>query len=293
MKERTRGIIYTTVAFSAWGVLPLYWKALGSVSALEILAHRILWSFAFIAVVLLIQRKPYVFKYLRDVRNRQTLLIMSGLIGLNWFIYVFAVNSDRIVEASLGYYINPILSVILGVMILKERMNALQVIAFILACSGVLYLTLDYGKFPWVAVVLACAFALYGLLKKTTQIDAMPGLLIETMILSPIALAIIVYQILVGKGVLITLSPRMGLLIVFAGVVTTLPLYWFAQGARRIRLSSVGFLQYIAPTLMLFMGVFLYREIFTTAHQISFGLVWCGLLLYTLSVLRDSRARPD
>ncbi|UCD20427.1 MAG: EamA family transporter RarD [candidate division WOR-3 bacterium] len=289
MKERTRGILYTTVAFSAWGVLPLYWKALGSVTALEILAHRILWSFAFIAVVLLIQRKPLLFKYLKDVRTRQKLLLMSGLIGLNWFIYVFAVNSGRIVEASLGYYINPILSVILGVIILKERMNALQVIAFILACSGVLYLTLDYGKFPWVAVVLACAFALYGLLKKTTEIDAMPGLLIETMILSPIALAIIVYQTLIGKGALTSLSPRTGLLIVCAGVVTTLPLYWFAQGARRIRLSSVGFLQYIAPTLMLLLGVFLYREIFSTAHQISFGLVWSGLLLYTWSVLRDSR----
>jgi chloramphenicol-sensitive protein RarD len=289
ISERTRGIIYTTVAFSAWGVLPLYWKALGSVSAMEILAHRILWSFAFISIVLLIQKKFCVLRYLMDAKSRRALLLTSGLIGINWFTYVYAVNSERIVETSLGYYINPILSVILGIVILKERMNLMQVIAFVLACLGVVYLTLDYGKFPWIAVLLACAFALYGLLKKTAGIEAMPGLLIETMFLSPVALAIIVYQTMMGRGTLINLSPRIDLLLILAGVVTTLPLFWFAQGAKRIRLSNVGFLQYIAPTLMLCVGVFLYHEIFTTAHQISFGLVWCGLFLYTLSMVRGSR----
>jgi len=288
IKERRRGIIYTAVAFSAWGVLPLYWKALGSVPAIEIFAHRILWSFTFIAIILAIQGKICVFGFLKDVRSRKTLLLTSGLIGLNWFTYVYAVNSERIVEASLGYYINPILSVILGIAILKERLNFMQVVAFLLACSGVVYLTLDYGKFPWIAVLLACAFALYGLLKKTADIDSMSGLMIETMLLSPIALAVIVYQTLMGRGTLLSFSLHRDLLLVFAGVVTTLPLYWFAQGAKRIRLSSVGFLQYIAPTLMLCIGVFVYREAFTTAHQISFGLVWCGLFLYTLNLIRGS-----
>jgi chloramphenicol-sensitive protein RarD len=260
------------------------------VSAVEILAHRILWSFVFIVIILAVQKKIHVFRLLAEGRSRKTLLVTSGLIGLNWFTYVYAVNSERIVEASMGYYINPILSVILGIVILKERLNLMQVLAFVLACSGVVYLTLDYGKFPWIAVLLACAFALYGLLKKTADIDPMSGLMIETMLLSPIALAIIVYKALIGRGSLLSVSLHRDFLLIFAGVVTTLPLYWFAHGAKRIRLSSVGFLQYIAPTLMLGIGVFVYREIFTTAHQISFGLVWCGLSLYTLNLMRGSNA---
>jgi chloramphenicol-sensitive protein RarD len=289
-RRRRHGIAYTAVAFFAWGVLPFYWKALGEVPALEILAHRILWSFVFITVVLAIQKKFFVRRLLSDKNTRRALLLTSGLIGLNWFTYVYAVNSERIVEASMGYYINPILSVFLGIIILKERLNLLQLVAFLLACAGVVYLTLDYGRFPWISVLLACAFALYGLLKKTTDVDSMPSLMIETMFLAPIAVFIVTYQTLTGRGALFSLSPGSDLLLIGAGVVTTMPLYWFAQGTRRIRLSSVGFLQYIAPSLMLLIGVFAYNETFTSAHLISFGLVWCGLILYTISLMRGSGA---
>ncbi|UCD06582.1 MAG: EamA family transporter RarD [candidate division WOR-3 bacterium] len=288
--RRRQGIIYTAVAFFAWGVLPFYWKAVGQVPALEILAHRILWSFAFITVVLAIQKKVAVRRLLHDRSKRRALLITSCLIGLNWFMYVYAVNSERIVEASMGYYINPILSVFLGIIILKERLNLLQVVAFLFACAGVFYLTLDYGRFPWISVVLACAFALYGLFKKTTDVESLSGLMIETMFLSPVAAFIIIYQALVGRGALLNASVGSDLLLIGAGVVTTMPLYWFAQGTKRIRLSSVGFLQYIAPSLMLLIGVFVYHEVFTSAHLISFGLVWCGLALYTISLMRGAGA---
>ena len=295
MKERIReyriGIVYTTVAFFVWGVLPFYWKALGSVPAFEILAHRILWSFAFTTIVLVVRRNIHLRELLKDPTTRKSLLITSGLIGLNWFTYVYAVNSERLIEASMGYYINPLLSVCLGIVVLKERLNLLQIIAFLLACAGVLYVTVDYGKFPWIAVVLACAFALYGLFKKTTKVESMPGLMIETLILSPAAFGVVFYQMLMGRGALFSMSLSTDSFLIVAGVVTVLPLYWFAQGAKRIPLSSVGFLQYIAPTLMLVISIFVYRETFTRAHLVSFGFIWVALTLYSLTLVKASRAK--
>ena len=294
MKERVRqyrkGIVYTTVAFFAWGVLPFYWKALGAVPAFGILAHRILWSFVFITIVLAVRRNTQVKGLLKDPRSRKSLLVTSALIGLNWFTYVYAVNSGHIVEASMGYYINPLVSVFLGIVILKERLDLLQIFSIVLACGGVLYLTMDYGKFPWIAVLLACAFGLYGLFKKTSNLQSLPSLMIETMLLSPLALGIIVYQASISRGSFFSISIKTDFLLIFAGVITTLPLYWFAQGAKRIPLSSVGFLQYIAPTLMLCIGVFVYNETFTRAHLISFGLIWIALVLYSLTLVRTSRS---
>jgi len=297
MKARIReyrlGIVYTTIAFFVWGVLPFYWKALGSVPALEILAHRILWSFIFISIVLAFRKKKQFKQVLEDPMIRKRLGITSALIGLNWGTYVYAVNSERLVEASMGYYINPLLSVILGIVVLKERLNLLQIIAFLLACAGVLYVTVDYGRFPWIAVLLACAFALYGLFKKTTRVESLPGLLFETLVLSPVALAIVFYQIFVGRGALFSVSWNIDLFLILAGVVTVLPLYWFAQGAKRIPLSSVGFLQYIAPTLMLLIGVFIYHETFTQAHLVSFGFIWVALTLYSVTLVRKSRTKEN
>ncbi len=292
MTERVRqyrvGIVYATVAFFAWGMLPFYWKALGTLPALEILAHRVLWSFVFITVVLAVRKNIQLTTLLKDSKDRRSLVITSVLIGLNWLTYVYAVNSEHIIEASMGYYINPLVSVFLGIAILKERLDLLQVVSFVLACFGVLYLTVDYGRFPWIAVLLACSFGLYGLFKKTSNLRSLPSLMVETMFLSPLALGIIVYQALNGSGSFVSISMKTDFLLIFAGVVTTLPLYWFAQGAKRIPLSSVGFLQYIAPTLMLCIGVFFYNEIFTRAHLISFGLIWIALFLYSLTLMRKS-----
>jgi chloramphenicol-sensitive protein RarD len=289
VKRHKQGVIYTTVAFVAWGVLPFYWKILDFVPAVQILAHRIIWSFVFISIILVIRKKVLPAKTAMQVEGRKRLLLPSILIGINWFTYVYAVNSDRLVEASMGYYINPLLSVILGIVVLKERLNMLQIVAFLIACTGVLYLTIDYGKFPWIAVLLACAFALYGLFKKTTKVEPMPGLMLETLYLSPIALGIIFYGMIMGRGALFRISIGTDLFLIVAGVVTVMPLYWFAEGARRIPLSSVGFLQYIAPTLMLFIGIFVFREPFTGAHLVSFGLVWLALALYSLTLIGISR----
>jgi chloramphenicol-sensitive protein RarD len=286
IKQYRNGIIYTTVAFLAWGVLPFYWKALGAVPSFEILAHRILWSFVFISIILLFRGNIQVKRLLGDPGTRKSLIITGMLIGVNWFTYVYAVNSEHLVEASMGYYINPLLSVLLGIVVLKERLNLLQVIAFLLACMGVLYLTIDYGRLPWIALLLASAFALYGLFKKTMKVEPMPGLMIETLILLPVALGIVVYQMIIGRGAFLGISLMTDSLLIFAGVVTVLPLYWFAQGARRIPLSSVGFLQYIAPSLMLLIGVFVFREPFTHTHLVSFGFVWIALALYTLTLVR-------
>lgn len=286
VKQYRIGVIYTTIAFLAWGVLPFYWKALGAVPSFEILAHRILWSFVFISIVLLFRGNIQVKRLLGDSGTRKSLIITGTLIGVNWFTYVYAVNSERLVEASMGYYINPLLSVLLGIVVLKERLNLLQVIAFLLACTGVLYLTIDYGRLPWIALLLASAFALYGLFKKTLKVEPMPGLMIETLILLPAALGIVVYQMIGGRGAFLGVSLMTDSLLIFAGVVTVLPLYWFAQGARRIPLSSVGFLQYIAPSLMLLIGVFVFREPFTHTHLVSFGFIWVALALYTLTLVR-------
>lgn len=296
MKERVRqyriGVVYTAVAFFAWGILPFYWKALESVPAIEILVHRIIWSFVFTSIILIIRKRMFLRRLLMDAKSRRALILTGMLIGVNWFTYVYAVNSARIIEASMGYYINPLLSVFLGIVILKERLNLLQIIAFLLACGGVLYLTIDYGRFPWIALLLACAFGLYGLLKKTTKIESMSGLMIETMLLSPIALGILLFQALRGNIAILNVSRGTDLLLILAGVVTVLPLYWFAQGAKRIPLSSVGFLQYIAPTLMLVIGIFVYNETFTIAHLVSFGLIWIALVLYSLTLVRVSESPP-
>jgi chloramphenicol-sensitive protein RarD len=286
------GIAYTAVAFFAWGILPFYWKALKSVPSIEILAHRIIWSFVFTSIVLIVRKRMFLRKLLMDGQNRRALILTSGLIGVNWFTYVYAVNSARIVEASMGYYINPLLNVVLGIVILRERLNPLQVVAFLLACAGVMYLTIDYGRFPWIALLLACAFALYGLFKKTTKIESMSGLMIETMLLSPIALGILFFQALRGNIAILHLSRSIDFFLILAGLVTVLPLYWFAQGAKRIPLSSVGFLQYIAPTLMLVIGIFVYNEAFTRAHLISFVFIWVALGLYSLTLVRSSGLPP-
>lgn len=293
VREYRRGLAYTAIAFITWGVLPFYWKALKAVPAFEILGHRILWSFVFTGFIVAIGKRTVIRNLLSDAKNRASLFTTSLLIGVNWLTYVYAVNSDQIVEVSMGYYINPLLSVFLGIVFLKERLDLLQILAFVLAAIGVAYLTVTYGKFPWIAVVVASAFGLYGLFKKTSAGEALPGLMIETMLLSPIALGIIISQMVVGRGALFNISLSTDFLLIFAGVVTTLPLYWFAQGAKRIPLASVGFLQYITPTLMLCMAVFMYKETFTAGHLLSFGMIWIALALYTVTLMRTLNSQES
>lgn len=286
--ESLLGTLYSVSAFVLWGILPVYWKLLDMVPAGEILAHRIFWSAVFVVLVLLYSGRKNFLTLLLDTRKRISLILTGTLIGINWFTYIYAVHVDRIVEASMGYYINPLISIFLGLLVLKERLDRIQWIALILAMVGVLIVTYHFGRIPWIALVLSVTFGFYGLIKKMMNLDALSSLGVETLLLAPIAGGFIVVQAVKGTGSFLTAEFSVTGLLVFSGAITAIPLYWFAQGARRIPLSRIGFLQYIAPTLMLLIGVILYSEPFTAVHTVSFGFIWTALGLYTVSLIRRS-----
>ncbi|MGI6224990.1 MAG: EamA family transporter RarD [Peptococcales bacterium] len=283
-ENETTGLIYGILAYITWGVLPLYWKLLEEIPAIEILAYRIFWSFAFVGIILLATGN---WKSLVDVcksrRNIFLIFLCSSIISGNWGIYIWAVNSGQVVEASMGYYINPLVVFVFSVFILKERLNLWQVCAIGAATLGVLILTIQYGKFPWIALTLAVTFAVYGLIKKMINVDAMGGLALETAIIAPLALLYIIFRQVQGIGALGSVSIGTLLILLGSGVVTASPLLWFAQAARKLKFSTLGFLQYIAPTLSLFLGVIIFKEPFTSTHFFSFGFIWLGLVIYTLS----------
>ena len=271
-------------AFVAWGLLPVYWKALRSVPPQEILAHRIFWSFVFASFLLRRQNRWVEFKRtFRSLRNRWVCVLTAAIIGSNWFIYIWAVNHDHIVDTSLGYFINPLITVLLGVIFLRERMNRWQVTAFALASIGVGYLTFQYGRFPWIALSLALTFGFYGLLRKTARIESLIGLMAETGLLSLLAVTFILLLAVKGEGAAGRTSVWTHGQLIGAGLVTATPLLWYTMGVRRIKLSTAGFLQYLAPSMQLWLGVVVYGEAFTRTHLISFGLIWLALLVYSLS----------
>lgn len=278
------GNMYAIAAYTLWGLLPLYWKVLKSVPAGEILAHRIFWSFIFVGGIVMVQKRWSTMRtILKDGKLVRRIGLCTILISINWFLYIWAVNSDHIVEASMGYYINPLIVIVLGVIVLKEKLTRSQVISVVLAAIGVAIITIEYGKMPWIALGLALSFALYGLFKKLVNVDAIVSLGIETMLISPLALGFIVFQELSGVGALGTGSLTTVLFLMGAGFATATPLLWFGQGAQRIPLSTMGFYQYISPTMSLALGVFLFKEQFTGIHALSFGCIWAGLTIYTLS----------
>ncbi|WP_411954149.1 EamA family transporter RarD [Alkalibacillus sp. S2W] len=293
MTEERIGILYATFAYLLWGLLPLYWKLIEHVPAWEILAHRIFWSLAFMIVFILVIRRWHLL--VAEVKslftNAKTALGISAagiVISLNWVIYIWAVNSDHVLDASLGYYINPLISILFGLIFLKERFSSIQWVAIALAFIGVSYMTINLGSFPWAALALAMTFGIYGLLKKVVQLNAIFGLAIETMVVAPIAFIYIAGLEFSGGGALGS-SWGTTLILIGAGVATAIPLLLFAQGAKRIPLSLIGFLQYLAPTLMLLIGVFLYNEPFTSVHAVTFILIWLGLILYTYERVKHLR----
>lgn len=289
VSDSTIGTLYALSAFALWGILPVYWKLLTSLPPTEVLAHRVFWSAVFVVGLLMYMGKHNFVDLLRNAKYRVSLILTGALIGLNWFVYIFAVQTDRIVEASMGYYINPLISIFLGLIVLKERLSRLQWVALILALIGVLVIVIQHGRVPWIALVLSGSFGLYGLVKKMMNLDALSSLGIETLLLTPLAVVYIGTKAVNGTGSCVVSEPKVGILLICSGAITALPLYWFAQSARRIPLSRIGFLQYIAPTLMLAIGVGVYGESFTVTHMVSFGFIWFALVLYTISLLRRSR----
>jgi chloramphenicol-sensitive protein RarD len=275
-----KGIWYAVGAYVFWGLFPIYWKMLAGVPALQLLGHRIVWSFLLLTGVLLLFRQGREFR--RALTGRVLLIysIAAVLIGINWLTYVWSIGAGFIVETSLGYFINPLLSVLLGVIFLHERLRPLQWIPIGLAAAGVLYLTFAYGALPWIALTLAFTFGLYGLVKKTAPLGSFHGLTLETGILFLPALGFLLYLQFTGSAAFLHSAPLTDLMLFGAGAVTVIPLLLFASAARRIPLTTMGVLQYMNPTMQFLLGVLVYREPFNQHRLVGFAIVWAALILY-------------
>jgi chloramphenicol-sensitive protein RarD len=286
------GLLYGLAAYGWWGLVPLYFKAVADLPAVEILAQRIVWSVAFLAMVLAWARRwQDVARCFRDRRLLLTLLGSTVLIALNWLAYIYSVTSGQLVQSSLGYFILPLVSIALGMVWFKERLRPLQLAAVAVAAAGVLELTRANGELPWIAMVIAFSFGFYGLLRKRAAVDGLVGLSVEVALLLPVAAGYLCYLGLTGALSLGAQGAATDLLLVLSGVVTAVPLLCFGQAARRLPLSALGFLQYLSPTLALVLGVVLYEEEFGTKEAISFGLIWGALVVYSFDMARTLR-RP-
>jgi chloramphenicol-sensitive protein RarD len=278
-----KGILAGIGAYTLWGLFPIYWRWLEQDPAIEILAHRMVWSLAFMVALLTLQKEwRWLAEVGRDRRTVVTYILAAILLSLNWYIYIWAINAGYVVEASLGYFINPLVNFLLGVIFLGEKLRLGQVLAVILAGIGVLYLTLSYGSLPWISLALAISFGLYGLIKKTAVLESMHGFSLETMVLFLPALGYLLYRNATGVGAFGHQGWLITLLLVLAGPVTSIPLLMFGYAARKIPLSMLGFIQYITPTLQFLLGVFLYLEPFPKARMIGFIIIWLALGVYSL-----------
>ena len=287
--DKQIGAAYAILTYGSWGLLPIYWKLLDSASALEILAHRMLWSMVFVFALLTVQKRlNEILELFKTPKNFWLLMVTAILLGCNWFVYIYAVNTDQVIEASMGYYINPLLNVLMGFVFLKERLNLWQSLALGLAVLGVLNFLWDFGSLPWIALSLSFTFALYGLVRKVISVKPLVGLLIESVLLAPLAILMIGLWILDGSG---NFGKQWGtdLLLIGAGVVTSLPLLWFVNAAKRLRYSTMGFFQYLSPSMNLVLGIFLFNEPFTQTHMITFSLIWSGLAIFSINTFKDQK----
>ncbi|MDD2457978.1 MAG: EamA family transporter RarD [Eubacteriales bacterium] len=291
--EKSIGIATAIAAYTLWGFLPVYWKVLGDVPALEVLSHRIIWSLVFVALIIgLGQQWNRIRPIISDPHQVRLIILAAILIALNWGLFIWAVESDRLLDSSLGYYINPLIAVLLGVVIFKERLNPWQMLAIASAAIGVLILVIKAGRFPWLSFALALTFGIYGAIKKAVKATALVGLVLETAVLAPLALIYVFSRQTNGQGALGRSSLTVTLFLLGAGVATAIPLILFAYSAKRIPLSTLGITQYIAPTMMFFFGIFVYHEPFSLINGISFAFIWLALAIYSLSqtkVLRRIR----
>jgi chloramphenicol-sensitive protein RarD len=281
MMMRYGGVAAAVAAYLCWGVLPAYWKLLQEVPAYEVLGHRMAWSLVLtLSVILVLGKWARFLRAARERRNLQLFTATSLLLAVNWLLYIWAVQTGYIVEASLGYFINPLINVLFGMLFFGERMRAPQWAAIVLAALGVLYLTVYYGRFPWIALVLGVTFAIYGLLHKKTPLAPLDGLCLETAVLFVPTLVLLLGLEMAGAGSFGHIGLGGSLLLAGAGIITTVPLLLFGYAAQQIPLSTLGFLQYLAPSINLIIGVFVYHEDFGPARIIGFCLIWSGLALF-------------
>jgi chloramphenicol-sensitive protein RarD len=276
-----RGFAFALAAYLFWGVFPLYFKALRGVEAPEILAHRVAWSAVFLAVLVTLQRrwKEYA-RAFGSLHSFGVYALSTTLVTVNWLLYIWTVVSGHILDASLGYFINPLVSVLLGAIFLRETLRPRQVMAVGLAATGVLLLVLRAGRFPWLALALALSFGGYGLVRKKANIDPVVGLLVETTLITPLAVGLIALRAWEGRGAL-GRDLATTVLLLLAGVVTAVPLIWFAHGVKNLRLATMGLLQFLAPTMQFLIAVSVFHEPFTSAHAVAFSCIWASLAIYT------------
>jgi chloramphenicol-sensitive protein RarD len=287
------GALYAALAFALWGIFPLYFRQIASVPPGEILVHRIVWSLAFVLVVLTWRRQwGWLGPVLRQPKVLLAFAASAVLLSANWLTYIWAVNNGHVIDASLGYFINPLVNVLLGYTVLHERLRRLQWVALAVAAAGVLWLTLLAGHLPWIALVLAGSFGLYGLLRKVATLGALEGLTLETLILAPIAATLL--GVWMANGTSVFPAPALGtnLWLIAAGPITAIPLLLFAAGARQISLTTLGLLQYIGPTLQLALGLWLFNEPFSPARLAGFALIWLALALYSAESWWRTRTTP-
>lgn len=292
MSEQRAGVLMGLAAYGLWGLFPLYFPLLEPAQGVEIVAHRIVWSLVFVAVLLTVLRKWTLVR--RAVVDRRTMLVLAVaavLITGNWLTFVIAVNSGHVVETSLGYFVNPLVSVLLGVVVFRERLRKLQWLAVGIAALAVVVLTVDHGRPPWIALLLAGTFATYGLMKKLVRVEAAPGLLLETLVLVVPALVVIGVLQTRGTGTFGDAGGGHVLLLLSSGVATAIPLLLFAASTRRVPLSTVGLLQYLTPLMQLAIGVFVYGEPMPPARLVGFAVVWLALAVFTVDSLRAARAQ--
>lgn len=289
-RSAATGLGYGIMAYLIWGFFPVYFKALAGVTPLQILCHRIVWSVLFLWLII---GWRGLWGTIRDAlhdRRVLTLLTVSALlIATNWLVFIIAVGHAQVIQSSLGYFITPFVSVLLGFLFFKEQLRRLQLFSLLLAAVGVLLLTIQYGRFPWVAMLLALTFGSYGLLRKIVTVDSLTGLTVETLLLGPAAFGYLIFCYWQGTGAFLSQGPQIGSLLMLAGVATSVPLLLFASAARLLRLATIGFLQYITPTLQFLLAVLLYKEPFTRAHLVSFLFIWGGLCCYSYDAWRGMR----
>ena len=293
MENYKQGIFFGLAAYVLWGILPVYWKALELVSPFEILSSRFMWSCVFVFLLIIFQKKGPLFakevkQVFSNVKTGAAMAAAGITISFNWGTFIWAVNNGHIVETSMGYYINPLVSILFAVVFLRERLDKMQLAAITCAFIGVASMVYSFGKIPWVSLTLAFTFALYGLLKKILPISALTSIMLETLLITPLAL---VYEYsLWQQGVSFYASGNLQVIMMLtgAGVVTAIPLLLFTAGARLLPLKIIGFLQYISPTLTLLIGIFVYNEAFTASHLLAFGWIWAALLLFIVSQLRSN-----
>ena len=277
------GVLSAVSAFLIWGLTPIYFKVLRYIPAFEILMHRIVWSFFFLLPLVLVLGRWH--EFVKVLTTRRTLMILIGttvLVSSNWFVFIWAINSDRILQTSLGYYINPLINVLLGMIFLRERLRPAQVAAVILAAIGVVYLTVEFGSLPWIALFLAFTFGFYALVRKIAPVNALVGLTVETLLLSLPAIAYLFYLDSHSVGAFLRMDIKTDVLLMSAALVTALPLLLFTYGARKIHLATLGILQYIAPSCTFALAVFVYNEPFRLAQVWTFILIWTALIIYSV-----------